>query len=170
MSEKQAESIRPSNWTSVRGTVIPVLVIGLVGAAFFILAVEKDDEQTLFYQQAEAESGPAKVESFGETRFNLVVLTERAAERLDIQTALVQDQDIDGEQRLVIPYSAVIYGLNGETWAYISPEKLTYVRDSITVDYIEGDIAVLTDGPPVGIQVVSVGVAELYGIDTGVGK
>jgi hypothetical protein len=75
-----------------------------------------------------------------------------------------------GAQQTVIPYSAVIYDLQGQTWIYTSPEPLTFVRQSITVDYIEGDIAVLSEGPPAGTAVVTVGVAELYGLDTGVGK
>jgi hypothetical protein len=71
---------------------------------------------------------------------------------------------------MVIPYAAVIYDLHGETWTYTSPEPLTFVRQAITVDYIEGDMAVLSDGPAAGTQVATVGVAELYGADTGVGK
>lgn len=70
----------------------------------------------------------------------------------------------------VIPYSAVIYGLNGETWAYISPEPLTYMRYPITVDHIDGGQAFLSDGPPIGTPVVIVGASLLYGADTGVGK
>lgn len=76
----------------------------------------------------------------------------------------------DAAQRTVVPYAAVIYGLNGEAWVYVSPEPLTYHREPVTIDYIEGDTAVLVDGPPVGTEVVTVGVAELYGTDTGVGK
>jgi hypothetical protein len=53
---------------------------------------------------------------------------------------------------------------------YISPAPLTYVREPITVDYIEGDMVVLVDGPAAGTEVVTVGVAELYGADTGIGK
>jgi hypothetical protein len=75
-----------------------------------------------------------------------------------------------GMQRQVIPYSAVLYDLNGETWVYTNPEPLVFVRQPVSVDYIEGDLAVLSDGPPAGTQVATVGVAELYGADTGVGK
>lgn len=75
-----------------------------------------------------------------------------------------------GALKKVVPYSAVIYDLTGGTWVYTSPEPLTYVREPISVDYIEGDMAVLADGPDVGTLVATVGVAELYGIDTGVGK
>jgi hypothetical protein len=43
------------------------------------------------------------------------------------------------------------------------------VRSAIDVASIEGDRALLTSGPPVGTTVVTVGVAELYGAETGVG-
>jgi hypothetical protein len=113
---------------------------------------------------------PALVELIPGTEFNRVVLTEKAAQRLGIETAPVLEAEVNGAQRVVIPYAAVIYGLNGETWAYTNPEPLTYRREPITVEYIEGDMAVLMDGLSVGAQVVTVGVAELYGTDTGVGK
>ena len=84
--------------------------------------------------------------------------------------APVREEQVDGAQRLVVPYSAVIYDLEGATWIYISPEPLTYLRELVTVDHIEGDMAVLVDGPATGTEVVTVGVAELYGTDTGIGK
>jgi len=110
------------------------------------------------------------VEPIEGTELNRVLLSERAAERLDIQTAQVSEEQVDGTSRLVVPYSAVIYDLEGNTWMYISPKPLTFVRESIMVDYIEGDTAVLVDGPASGTEVVTVGVPELYGADTGVGK
>jgi hypothetical protein len=76
----------------------------------------------------------------------------------------------DAQQRLIVPYAAVIYGLEGETWVYTNPEPLVYVRHPIAVDYIEDDMAVLSEGPSAGTQVVVVGVAELFGAETGVSK
>ncbi len=113
---------------------------------------------------------PAIVEPIEGTEFNRVILTERAAERLGIEMDLIREEEVDGAEELVIPYAAVLYGLNGETWAYTSPDPLTYVRSPITIDYIEGDLTVLLDGPEAGTEVVTVGVAELFGTDTGVGK
>jgi hypothetical protein len=72
------------------------------------------------------------------------------------------------EVRKVIPYSAVIYDLTGKAWVYTSPKPLTYVRHPITIDYSRGDTTVLTDGPPAGVEVVTIGAAELYGAETGV--
>jgi hypothetical protein len=113
---------------------------------------------------------PALIELIEGTEFNRVVLTEKAAIRLDIQTAPVREEQVNGTLRKVVPYAAVIYDLHGETWAYTSPEALTFVRQPITVDYIEGDLVVLVEGPPTGTEVATVGVAELYGADTGIGK
>ena len=113
---------------------------------------------------------PVQVEEIEGSDFKRVVLTEKAAERLDIQTALVREEQMDGTQRLVVPYAAVLYGLQGETWVYANGEPLVFVRQPINVDYIQGDLAVLAQGPAVGTEVVTVGVAELYGAETGVSK
>ena len=113
---------------------------------------------------------PSQVEKIEGTEFNRVILTEKAAERLDLQMAPVREEQVNGTQRLVVPYSTVIYDLEGATWMYTSPAPLTFVRESITVDYIEGDMVVLVDGPAAGTEVVTVGVPELYGADTGIGK
>jgi hypothetical protein len=97
-------------------------------------------------------------------------LTAEAAKRLDIQTAPVHDAQVRGKPRKVVPYAAVFYDLNGATWVYTNLEPLTFVRASISVDYIDGDLAVLSDGPPSGTEVVTVGAPELYGTEFGVGQ
>lgn len=71
--------------------------------------------------------------------------------------------------RRVVPYSSVIYDEHGDTWVYTQPEPLNYVRAAIDIDFIEGDVAVLNDGPPNGTVVVSVGAIELYGTEFEVG-
>ena len=136
-----------------------VLVVGLLLTACSVQA-----------QDASTEMQPAVIEPIEGTEFNRVVLSEKAAERLDIQTAPVQNEQVNGTERTVIPYGALIYDLEGATWVYVSPEPLTFERKAITVDHIEGDTVILIDGPAVGTEVATVGVAELYGIDTGVGK
>ena len=75
-----------------------------------------------------------------------------------------------GKPQKIVPYSSVLYDTRGNTWVYISPKPLVFVRHAIAVDFIDGDIAVLTSGPAVGARVVSVGVPELYGAETGIGK
>jgi len=69
--------------------------------------------------------------------------------------------------RKVVPHGAVVYDAQGKTWVYANPEPLVFVRQPITVDYIEGDRAVLSDGPVPGTAVVTVGAAELFGAEHG---
>jgi len=113
---------------------------------------------------------PATVEKNADTGLNRLVLTEKAAQRLAIQTTPVVEELVNGAQHKVIPYAALIYDLKGATWTYTNPAPLTFVREAVTVDHIEGNKVVLTQGPAVGTAVVTVGVAELYGTDTGIGK
>jgi biotin carboxyl carrier protein len=75
----------------------------------------------------------------------------------------------NGKDRLTIPYAALIYTPDGATWVYTSPEPLVYVRHRIKVDYIEGDLVVLSEAPPVGTAVVTDGSVELYGAEFKVG-
>jgi hypothetical protein len=70
--------------------------------------------------------------------------------------------------RLSVPYPAILYDDAGATWVYTSPEPLVFVRAKVTVDYVDGETAVLTDGPPAGMRVVTVGVSELFGTEVGV--
>lgn len=77
----------------------------------------------------------------------------------------------DGEMRKVIPYAALIYDINGGTWVYTKElNDLAFIRQSVTVDYIMDDLVVLIEGPPEGTEIVTVGVEELYGAETGVSK
>ena len=105
---------------------------------------------------------PAKLEPIEGTDFKRVILTEKAAERINVQTASVSGT--------IIPYAAVIYDTEGNTWVYTNPEPLTFVRKSIVVDRIEGDQAFLSEELETGTTVVTLGVSELYGAETGVSK
>ena len=105
---------------------------------------------------------PATVDANGR-----ITLTEMASQRLGLQTAPISEAEVGGRMQKVVPYAAVLYGLNGETWVYTSPEPLVFVRQPITVGDIEGDVGVLLDGLPVGTQVVTAGAAELFGVESG---
>lgn len=94
-----------------------------------------------------------------------VTLIAAAAKRLDLQTATIRDVVVNGTRRKVIPYSAVLYDAEGVTWTYTNPEPLVFVRTRIEVDYIEGDWAILSAGPPSGSAVVTIGAQELYGAE-----
>jgi hypothetical protein len=142
-----------------------LLVIIVILAALHVAACSQTQAA-----DAPAKIEPAQVEAIEGTELNRLTLTEKAAQRLDIQTTQVKEEQVDGAQQLVVPYSSVIYDLEGATWIYISPQPLTYVREPITIDHIDGDMVFLTEGPATGTEVVTVGVPELYGADTGIGK
>ncbi|MGH6816130.1 MAG: hypothetical protein ACREC6_10520 [Hyphomicrobiaceae bacterium] len=73
--------------------------------------------------------------------------------------------DNSGVPQKVVPYSAVLYDPQGGTWVYTNPEPLAYVRHSIAIADIEGDLAILSDGPPLGTTVVTVAGALLFGAE-----
>jgi hypothetical protein len=115
---------------------------------------------------SEEASGPATIYEVEGSDVSRIELTEQALQRLDIQTAAVERKGAG----TVIPYSAVLYSPTGETWAYVSSEPLSFIREAIVVDRIEGDRAFLTKGPKPGTKVATVGVAELYGAESGLGQ
>ena len=112
---------------------------------------------------------PSKVEAIEGSEFSRLILTEKAVERLDIQTASVEMREMDS-QHLAVPYAAIMYGLEGEAWVYTNPEPQVYIREAIVIDYIDGDWVALVEGPEVGTSVVTVGASLLYGAEVGVSK
>ena len=101
-----------------------------------------------------------------------VGLTPRAVERLGLQTAPVTASAATGHSgraRLAVPYAALLYTADGRTWSYSVAPGHRYLRVPLTVDSVQGDRALLVDGPPVGSQVVTVGAAELLGTELDVG-
>lgn len=112
---------------------------------------------------------PAHVEHIEGSKLSKVTLTEKAVERIDLKTGPVKEQQIAGSMRKVIPYSALLYDNYGKTWLYKSTAPRTYVRHQISVDYIEGDLAILSDGPPAGTEIVTLAAAELLGAEIGIG-
>jgi len=112
---------------------------------------------------------PSKVEPIEGSEFSRLTLTEKAVERLGVQTTPVEIREISSQHKAV-PYSALIYGLQGETWVYVNPEPLVYIRQAIVVDYIEDDWVALVEGPEIGVPVVTVGASLLYGAEVGVSK
>jgi uncharacterized protein YceK len=105
-----------------------------------------------------SEESPAKVEHLDGVNPTRVTLTEEAAKRLDIQTVPAQ---VDA-----IPYAAVLYDTEGNTWLYTNPEPFVFVRSPVTIDHIEGDQAFLSKALPSGSVVVTTGAEELYGSET----
>jgi hypothetical protein len=95
-----------------------------------------------------------------------IVLTPLGAERIGIQTGIVQRPR--RLQLVVIPYSSLVYAPDGTTYAFISPSPLVYTEVRVQIDHIAGESVYLRQGPQPGARVVTVGAEELFGVQTGV--
>jgi hypothetical protein len=104
---------------------------------------------------------PAKLEPIKGTDVQRVIFDAEAAKRVGLKTAQIRHNG----QGKIMPYAALIYDAEGGTYAYTSPKPLTYVRQQISIDHFDGDSVVLSEGPPSGTKVVTVGVDEVYGTE-----
>jgi len=111
----------------------------------------------------EEEFKPVTLEPIAGTDLNRLTLTEKAAERLGLETVPVVAQQVDGVDQLAIPYAALLYDSSGQAWVYVNESPLVFVRQTITVDSIEGDQVILSEGPEAGTNVVTLGATELFG-------
>lgn len=160
--------MQPTSWRrrGTRWTLAALVSLTVTGLLASGCAETSESSET-------SANEPATVEQVKGSDLSRITLTKRAVERLALQTAAVHEVTVpapngDETRRSAVPYGAVIYDPDGKTWVYTSPEPRSYVRASVTVDFIDGELAVLSDGPPVGTEVVSVAAAELYGAELGV--
>lgn len=155
-----ARLVRVGKWAVVLVAIAGVVVVGVIAA-------------TTGYTQTSIGTGgqdpPGQVEPINGSDVSRVTLTAEAARRLGVTTVAVRDEEVAGKRLLVVPYAAVLYDASGEAWVFTSPEPLVFVRHQIDIESIKGDTVYLSDGPPAGTAVVTVGVAELYGTEVGVG-
>jgi uncharacterized protein YcfL len=106
---------------------------------------------------------PVRIERIEGSELSRVILTEDAAKRIGIETVAVRDTQAGGKTPTTIPYAAVLYDAQGETWTYTNPSPLTFIRHRIAIASIAGGIAMLSEALPSGTQVVIVGAEELFG-------
>lgn len=116
-----------------------------------------------------ASPGPSKPDAQATVKplgsgINQITLVPTAAKRLDVKAGQVS-KDASGKK--IAPYASILYDLGGDAWVYVVPAPLTFVRQRVVVELIEGEFAYLKEGPAPGTQVVTVGVPELYGTETG---
>jgi hypothetical protein len=142
----------------MRPTIRGIALVPLVAALLLAACGEAPSDEHVIDE-------PATVEEVEGQEVARVTLTQKAAERLDIQTAVVEPAG----ERTVVPSASVLVDPAGDFWVFTNPEPLVFVRHKISIDYEEGDQVFLSDGPPAGSKIVTVGVAELYGTEYGVG-
>jgi hypothetical protein len=121
--------------------------------------------------ESAADDSPVSLTAVKGTDLLQVTLTAGAQQRLGVATDEVRAAPAAPsggsaeKASSTIPYAAVIYDSQGASWTYTNPRPHTYVRAEITVDRIDGDVALLTAGPDVGTAVVVVGAPELLGAE-----
>ncbi|MEJ7814373.1 MAG: hypothetical protein WKF53_04255 [Rubrobacter sp.] len=135
---------------------------GLVLIAAGVVSLSACGEASSGYDyETASHHEPAKLEPIKGTDVQRVIFDAEGADRVGLQTAPIRQNG----QETIIPYGAVIYGVDGNTYTYTAPEPLTFVRQEINIDHVAGESAMLSDGPPVGTEVVTVGAAEVYGTE-----
>jgi len=155
---------------SQRNILTGVITAGLLAVCAVALLVLVNDSSSETEGGA-AKAGPAVVAPLDDgSGLASVTLIEKAAARVGIETVAVTEAEAVREGSsgiLSVPYSAILYDAKGNSFVYTVTGPLTYVRAPITVDYVEGDQAILSDGPSSGTEIVALGVVELYGAETG---
>lgn len=111
------------------------------------------------------EDDPGHVGLVEGSELGRVTLTEAAADRLELTVAPVEKRG----RWLVVPRSAVFVDPHGTWWVYTNPSPRSFVRHEVEIVREGRGHAVLSHGPEAGTKVVTVGVAELYGVEEEVG-
>ena len=104
---------------------------------------------------------PSKVEK-SEVGLPTVTLTPDAEKRLGIE--------VTGIDQNTLPASSILYDASGKNWVYVRLAPNQYQRQEITLRRIQGTAAVVESTLKAGSECVSIGAAELYGTEFGVGK
>ncbi len=92
--------------------------------------------------------------------------TLRAGERIAVEIPTADRQ----EERLVIPFNAVLHDIHGGQWVYEQTAEHAYTRRRIQVARISDGSAVLASGLSAGLKIVTDGAAELFGTEFMTGK
>jgi hypothetical protein len=132
-------------------------MVATIGAVVVLAGCRQDQVPEKYH--------PAKLEESGQEGIMKVTLEARAAERIGLQTAAVREEMVGAAKRLVVPYGAIMYDPKGDTWTFTNPQPLVFVRHKVVVESIEGDRVILSEGPPAGSVIVTVGAAELMGAE-----
>ncbi len=89
----------------------------------------------------------------------------RLGQRVGVTVPLRSDEDT-----LVVPFSAVVHDVQGGAWVYEKTGPQSYTRRRVQMKRVVGELAALAGGVKPGANIVTVGVAELFGTEFGAGK
>jgi len=158
---------------SQRNIVTGIIVSALLAVCAVALLVFVTSESSETAEGgATTKPGPAVIgEKDATTGIASVTFIDSAVERVGIETSTVKATEAVREGSagtLSVPYSSILYDTKGQVFVYTVTGPASYLRAPITVEYVEGDEVILSAGPSAGTEIVSRGVAELYGAETGV--
>jgi hypothetical protein len=139
-----------------RTVAVALLAIG--PALAMSACKEVEEAETSHYE-------PATLAAIKGSDVQQVTFTEVGAKRVGLEMGAVRAS----KRGRVLPHASVIYNAEGKAFVYTSPKPLTFVRREIVVHRIVGDRVYLTEGPPIGTKVVTVGAAEVLGSEFEVG-
>jgi hypothetical protein len=150
------------------------VVVNLSPGEFARIAKDKPARVTPLYTRDKGvqpmqatPSGVAPVEDAKRAMLSLHYVLPEASHNMASSTRVRVELQLEGseEQQKVVPYNALYYDAKGQPWVYVNTQPLTYERQRVTVQRVVGQVAVVSDGPPVGTQVVTVGASLLYGTE-----
>jgi multidrug efflux pump subunit AcrA (membrane-fusion protein) len=141
----------------------PVLLRWLVPGAFVLAALAGCGPHT---DEAAEPQDPVALSKVPGTELTRLVVEPDAVSTIGISTADVSAFAGAAELR-GFPSAALMYGPDGAPFVYVNSEENTYDRHPVTVDHVDGDVAVVREGPVQGTPVVTQGAAELVGMEFG---
>jgi hypothetical protein len=94
----------------------------------------------------------------GEHDHPVVTLTKLGAEQIGLETTPIEKNRV--------PYAAILYdAAGGQPYVFVNMKGLSFHREDVTVENVDGDMVDLADGPPNGTEVVTVGVPQVHGAE-----
>lgn len=106
---------------------------------------------------------PATVERLQDGRLPKIVLTDHAVKRLGIISQKLRSG-------FEVPRSSLLYDTQGRAWVYVDLGHSTYQRAEIEVLKVRDEVLEIKSKFEPSIQVVTIGAAELFGTESGIGK
>lgn len=91
-----------------------------------------------------------------------VTITKLAAEQVGLETAPVKRS----KGKTTIPYASVLYDADGgQPYVYVNTKGLSFVREDVTIEDIDGETVVVSKAPEPGTRVVTVGLPQIHGAE-----
>ena len=108
---------------------------------------------------------PSEVHEVEGSDVSIVTFTDIGAAAVGLETEIAQQVG----DHTVVDYAALIYDGQGASWVYTVTSELSYQRAAVVVDRIEAGKVLISSGLDPGTEVVTTGVAEVYGTELHIG-